>query len=151
MKGFTKIEGVPLFEVLKKAGRQYLVGNLTRPQEINHINDKDIEIGITCYDVDTEELPHWHPIQKEFQFMLEGYTCYKNSITNETISFKKNDFYFIEPKNCYAQFSKTGTKILFIKIPTIDDKTTCAFCDKKCENRVTDFIQFKEIIINDEQ
>ena len=135
MQGFTKIEGIQLFEVLNKTGRQYLVGNLKRPQEIKHINDKDIEIGITCYEVDTEELPHWHPIQKEFQFMLEGYTTYKNSITDETISFSKNDFYAIEPTNCYSQFSKAGTKILFIKIPTIDDKTTCSFCKKKCKKK----------------
>lgn len=43
--------------------------------------------------------------------------------TNKVYVFNKGDFYAIEPKTSYSQKVKAGTNILFIKVPSINDKT----------------------------
>lgn len=43
--------------------------------------------------------------------------------TGREYEFKKGDFYCIEKNTIYAQKSKKGTRILFIKVPSINDKT----------------------------
>lgn len=120
---FVKISHKEIDEALQTTTRQYFVGNLKLPQQINHIHDLDIEIGISSYTEDNAEEPaHWHPIQKEFQYVLSGRTIYTNVVTGETHEYKAGDFYAIFPEICYKQNSDKGTKILFIKIPSINDK-----------------------------
>lgn len=120
---FIKISQDEIEKALQTTSRQYFVGNLKLPQIINHIHDPDIEIGISSYlHDDTEEPAHWHPVQKEFQYVLTGRTVYTNVITGETYEYKAGDFYAIYPEICYKQVSEKGTKILFIKIPSIHDK-----------------------------
>lgn len=42
--------------------------------------------------------------------------------TGNVFEFIKCDFYEIEPNTAYAQKSKPGTEILFIKVPSVNDK-----------------------------
>ena len=144
--GFKKIDGSELERVLTKYGRQYLVGNLKLPQQLAHVESSDIEIGITHYDDATYEAPHWHPTQHEYQLMLSGKTKYKNSLTGEEYQYDEGDFYCIDPFTCYSQESLPGTRILFIKIPAINDKTMCVNCDNgQCISRIAEFESYKEI------
>lgn len=102
--------------------RQYLVGNLTRPQKLRHFDSRDLEVGISSYGSHTSEAPHFHTKATEFHFMLSGWTRYKDLDTGEEFDFKKGDFYVISPGTKYVQKSKAGAEILFIKVPSINDK-----------------------------
>lgn len=108
--------------VLKGVSRQYLVGNLKKPQELEFIRDEHLEIGITDYSEYTTEPVHFHTEAVEYQYMISGWTKYKDAETGEEYEFKKGDFYCIEKNTTYAQKSKKGTRILFIKVPSINDK-----------------------------
>lgn len=122
---FIKISQDEIEHALQTTSRQYFVGDLKLPQIIQHIHDPDIEIGISSYEsADTEESAHWHPIQKEFQYVLSGRTVYTNVVTGEKYEYKAGDFYAIYPEICYKQVSEQGTRILFIKIPSINDKVS---------------------------
>jgi 8-oxo-dGTP diphosphatase len=116
--------------------RQYFVGKLGLPQMLKHIDDSDVEIGISQYDKETYEKPHWHPIQKEYNYLLAGSTTYTEIITGDTYQFCEGDFYAISPGTCYEQKVEPGTQILFIKKPSVNDKTTCDKCIEKLCNRM---------------
>lgn len=109
-------------KVLENTTRQYLIGKLQRPQELEYIEDEKIEIGITNYNSFNSELPHTHSVAYEYQYMISGYTEYINIDTQEVFKFQKGDFYVISPGLRYAQKSKPGTTILFIKTPPRNDK-----------------------------
>lgn len=116
------IENFNINESLMNETRQYLVGKLGRPQNLEHIEDEKIEIGITSYDDFYSESPHTHSKSYEYQYMLNGYTKYLDIDTGDEYVFKKGDFYRITPGMKYAQKSKPGTQILFIKSPSGNDK-----------------------------
>lgn len=124
-KIMSKIDILKNYEILKSLvdnSRQYLVGDLKIPQKLNFIFDTNIEIGITDYSEYQSELPHTHSVAYEYQYMLSGHTFYLDIETNEEFEFKKGDFFKISPGFKYAQKSKKGTRILFIKVPPGNDK-----------------------------
>ena len=122
MGNIIKINSSDIENVLKGVSRQYLAGDLRKPQELDFITDKHLEIGITDYDQYTTEVVHYHTEAVEYQYMLSGWTKYKDTETGIEYEFKKGDFYCIERNTTYAQKSKKGTRILFIKVPSINDK-----------------------------
>lgn len=122
MSGFIKISKDEIEESLSGVSRQYIVGNLQRPQKLNYIKSEDVEIGITDYDEYATEVVHRHNKATEYQYVLSGWTIYKDVETGEEFEFIKGDFYCIKPGTTYAQKSKKGTRILFIKVPSINDK-----------------------------
>lgn len=137
---FKDIESEKIEKALLKTNRQYFVGSLKLPQIIKHIDEEDLEIGITNYKEETAEDPHWHPTQKEYQYMLSGETTYIDAITMEAVTYKEGDFYAIYPEICYKQHSLPGTRILFIKTPSINDKVVCYKCSKEdCPSRIEEY------------
>ena len=122
MAEIKKISNESISGALSSNTRQYLIGNLKLPQELNHIQDSDIEIGITNYEHPTSEAPHTHTRAKEYQYMISGRTEYLNIKTGEISSFVAGDFYMIETGVVYAQRSEANTTILFIKYPGGNDK-----------------------------
>ena len=123
MGNIIVINNNEISEVLKDFSRQYLVGNLKRPQPLKYYKSSYLEVGITEYKEYSIEKTHKHTNAIEFQYVLNGYTEYIDNDTAEIYRFKKGDFYVIEKETSYAQKSKKGTSILFIKIPSINDKT----------------------------
>ena len=119
---FNELTDSTIKEALKNTTRQYLVGHLKLPQALNHIDDTNVEIGITDYKEYTIEAPHWHKVAYEYQYMLSGETRYLDVDTGEETYYVAGDFYRIEPKTKYAQKSLGGTTILFIKTPPGNDK-----------------------------
>ena len=108
---------------LPNVTRQYLVGDLQKPQALQHVPNSLIEIGITRYENEGKlEPPHRHKQAFEFQYMMAGLTAYLDLTTAEERVFRKGDFYVIEPGVVYAQKSAPGTEILFIKVPPGNDK-----------------------------
>ena len=78
MPEIVKIGHKSIGQSLAGSTRQYLVGDLKLPQELSHVPDSDLEIGITKYDDGTSELPHTHTKAKEYQYMISGRTEYLN-------------------------------------------------------------------------
>ena len=85
-------------QALRNVTRQYLVGDLQKPQALQHVPSSLIEIGITRYENEGKLEPlHRHEQAFEFQYMTAGLTAYLNLITAEEHVFSKGDFYVIEP------------------------------------------------------
>ena len=122
MGKIIKIENKKIQKSLENATRQYFVGDLSKPQEIEFVRDERLEIGISSYPRHISEPTHVHSIATEYQYMISGWTEYMDVETGEVYEFKKGDFYAILPKTAYAQRVKAGTNILFIKTPSINDK-----------------------------
>ena len=134
-KKIIKMTNSDIGKALLDSRRQYLVGRLGLPQILEHIDDPDVEIGISQYDEEKYEAPHWHPIQTEYNYLLAGSTTYTEIISGDAYHFSAGDFYAISPETCYEQTVKPGTKILFIKKPSINDKITCDNCLEKMCNK----------------
>ena len=122
MGKIIKINNADIVDALKKTTRQYFVGNLSRPQEITFIKDDRLEIGISNYPAYQSEPTHRHEVATEYQYMISGWTEYMDVESGEVYEFKQGDFYAIEPGTSYSQRVKAGTSILFIKVPSVNDK-----------------------------
>ena len=123
MPKILKTSGQEIDQALRNVTRQYLVGDLQKPQALRHFPSSSIEIGITRYENEGKlEQPHRHKQAFEFQYMTAGLTAYLDLTTAEEHVFRKGDFYVIEPGVVYAQKSAPGTEILFIKVPPGNDK-----------------------------
>ena len=123
MAKILKISGQEIDQAFRNVTRQYLVGDLQKPQALQHVPSSLIEIGMTRYENEGKlEPPHRHKQAFEFQYMTAGMTAYLNLTTAEEHVFRKGDFYVIEPGAVYAQKSAPGTEILFIKVPPGNDK-----------------------------
>lgn len=122
MGKFIKIQKKEIDDALKDVTRQYFVGNLKNEQKIKHINHNGLEVGLTEYKEYSIETPHFHNTAIEFQYMISGWTKYLDVSTGKEYEFKSGDFFAIEKDTIYTQKSKKGTKILFIKVPSINDK-----------------------------
>ena len=147
MKGDGEFAGILAGEIqaaIERHVRQYLAGNLSRPQELPFVPDKHLEIGITSYINRTAEAPHWHSLQREYQYVLSGKTHYQEVVGGVEHAYQAGDFYAILPQICYTQDSTPGTTILFIKHPAIDDKVVCRHCDRaNCPGRREPFLEPK--------
>ena len=122
MGRIIKITNDEILETLRSTTRQYFVGNLSKPQQLTFIRDSRLEIGISSYSKFQSEPTHVHEIATEYQYMISGWTEYMDVETGEIYEFRKGDFYVIEPKTTYSQRVKAGTSILFIKVPSTNDK-----------------------------
>lgn len=130
MGNFIKIENREIAKAMEGVTRQYLVGNLKLPQKLQHIKSEELEIGISSYPNYTEEPPHKHSMATEYQYVLSGWTKYVDTENMVEYEFKKGDFYAIETNTSYAQKCKAGTNILFIKVPSINDKEVVGITER---------------------
>lgn len=130
MGKIIKIKNNDIENILLEVSRQYLVGNLKRPQKLDFIKDNNLEIGITNYSQYSTEVAHFHTEAVEYQYMLSGWTKYLDIETGIEYEFKKGDFFCIEKNTIYAQKSKPNTRILFIKSPSINDKNVVEVTDE---------------------
>ena len=121
---FQKITSESIQNALMGNTRQYITGRLKLKQALDHIDDENIEIGVTDYKEYTAEHPHTHKVAFEYQYMISGKTKYLDTDTDEETYYEAGDFYKIEPGTKYAQKSVGGTTILFIKTPPGNDKVT---------------------------
>lgn len=131
MGNIVKIINAEIIDALKDTTRQYFVGNLSRPQEIRFIKDNRLEVGISDYPDFQSEPTHMHTVATEYQYMISGWTEYMDVDTQKIYEFKKGDFFAIEPGTAYAQRVKAGTTILFIKVPSVNDKQLVKISDEQ--------------------
>jgi 8-oxo-dGTP diphosphatase len=82
MPKILKITGQEIDQALRDVTRQYLVGDLQKPQALQHVPSSLIEIGITRYEKEGKpEPPHRHTQAIEFQYMTAGLTAYLDLTT----------------------------------------------------------------------
>lgn len=112
-----------ILDALQHTTRQYFVGNLSRPQQLTFLRDERLEVGISRYPDYQSEPTHVHQVATEYQYMVSGWTEYMDVDTGQVYTFRQGDFYAILPGTSYAQKVKAGTTILFIKTPSLNDKT----------------------------
>jgi len=109
-------------EAVAEGNRQYLTGNLARAQALAHIEDDELETGISDYDVDTLDQPHTHPRAREYQLVLRGRVVIRELATGVVHDLRAGDFYVIERNTAYAQKVYARTRVLFFKNPAGNDK-----------------------------
>ncbi len=124
------IEKEKIDQALSKNHRQYLVGNLQFPQELLHIQDNNIEIGITRFSEYAFEKPHYHPDVTEYQLLLSGSAKYVDVEANKEYFIQEGDVFVIRPGTTYIQKSPQNTTILFFKHPGINDKIIVPLTEK---------------------
>lgn len=122
MEDIQKISKDKIEVALKESDRQYLVGDLQIPQILEHINDNEVEVGISHYKKFTSDKPHKHTEVTEYQMVLKGKSSIKSLLTNEVMELNEGDFYVVPKNTPYAQKSIEDTKILFFKHPGKNDK-----------------------------
>jgi 8-oxo-dGTP pyrophosphatase MutT (NUDIX family)/quercetin dioxygenase-like cupin family protein len=119
---FKSFKNDDILKSLEGVRRQYLVGDLKNPQVLDFLRSERLEIGITHYDTFNSEEAHRHVSAIEYQYVVAGRTQYMETETKGIHEYIKGDFYAIMPDTAYAQRSQPGTTILFIKVPSINDK-----------------------------
>lgn len=122
MSDFVFIDKKEIEEAFCGERRQYFAGNLKKPQNLPFMKSNHVEMGLTSYDTFTAEPPHRHSVATEYQYMMAGRTQYMDVDTGKIYEFKAGDFYAVKPGTTYAQKSEAGTRIIFVKEPSINDK-----------------------------
>ncbi|SFM21313.1 NUDIX domain-containing protein [Salibacterium qingdaonense] len=117
-----RISDESIRQALEQTTRQYLAGHLKKPQTVPHFHENTVEIGVTSYDEPGSEAPHYHTRAVEYMYLMRGMTQYVDLETEEEYTFYAGDFFQITPGTVYAQRSRPGTELLFIKTPPGNDK-----------------------------
>lgn len=121
-KRIEVVSGQSIESALNISKRQYLVGELALPQELEYLRDSHVEAGITEYKEYTIEKPHYHTTTTEYIYVISGESKYMNVNTREETFVKQGDFYVIHSGITYAQKSNAGLKVIFFKYPSGNDK-----------------------------
>lgn len=103
-------------------GRQYLAGSLNKPQSLQHLEDGELEVGLSVYPTDTVDAAHQHARAREYQYVLAGRLDILELGTGTVHTLRTGDFYVIERQTAYAQRVSAGTRVLFWKHPGGNDK-----------------------------
>lgn len=122
-----KISNEEIEKAITTIYRQYFVGDLQKEQLLPHIYDSKIEIGTSLYDRFTVDEPHYHRFATEYLYVLQGEykLCIKEKNKLVYESLKAGDFFSIPKNTPYASKASKGTRVLFIKVPGINDKIVC--------------------------
>jgi len=123
MAGFDVVRGIDIERALRSTPRQYLVGELARPQELGNATVGATEIGIVDYAEVAVEPPHFHPENGEFVYVLAGRILMRDLVTDQVHRLGPGDFLAMAPGHPHAQKSAAGTRLLFVKSPGGNDKT----------------------------
>lgn len=122
MEKIKSISNEKIEESLLNNNRQYLIGNLSLHQDLSHIHDENVEVGMSDYKEFTADEPHTHRNLTEYQVMLSGYSEIMDIDTGNVTKLNEGDFFMVLKGTRYAQKSSQGTRILFFKYPGGNDK-----------------------------
>ena len=111
-------------EAFRGNTRQYFTGDLQLPQQLRFLYDADVESGISSYPEYRWEAPHYHTVTSEYCYLLDGETKYIDLETQIEYHFKQGDFYILRRGVPYLQKCRSGCRLLFFKVPGINDKVT---------------------------
>ncbi|MDO5147361.1 MAG: HAD hydrolase family protein [Eubacteriales bacterium] len=124
-------------KALESSRRQYLTGDLEMPQVLPYIRDSQVECGISDYSSYHWETAHYHTTTTEYGYMISGETKYVDLSSDIEYHFREGDFYMLRKNTPYLQKSQPGCRLLFFKVPGINDKQCVESTEKMnrwCEN-----------------
>lgn len=124
------IDGEEIARSLEHSTRQYLTGDLKLPQQLRFLYDPEVEVGISGYPYYRWEHPHYHTLTAEYCYILEGETKYIDLSENTEHCFTAGDFYILRRNTPYLQKSKPGCRLLFVKVPGVNDKVEISLDDR---------------------
>jgi len=119
MSGISFVSNSEIIQVLQSEKRKYFVGDVS----FASIPDDNVEMGITQYKQFESEAPHYHTRVSTYEYIVEGSTKYYDVKNKKEYQFSKGDLVVIHKETVYAQKSLEGTKIIFLKHPSGNDKT----------------------------
>ena len=122
MAEFLTIRSEEISAAFEGERRQYFVGNLKKPQKLPFVRSENIEVGLTAYDTFSGEPAHRHSKVIEYAYIISGRTQYMDLDTREIYEYKAGDFFVTFPGTTYVQKSEAGTKMIFVKEPSVNDK-----------------------------
>ena len=120
--GIQVLQNKTISESMLSNERQYLLGWLSLPQELHHVENPDIAIGLIEYKEFSHDIPHIHSVISESQYMLDGHAAVLNLDTMEETVVSKGDFFYIPVNTPHVMKAHAGTKFIFIKSKCINDK-----------------------------
>lgn len=107
--------------------RQYLQGNLQREQKLPYIYDTKSEIGMTYYEKYSHDEPHYHDVIMESNYIISGRVKLLNVDTGEEYVVTEGGLFSIPVGTTHVLKAQPGTKILFVKNASMDDKHVVDF------------------------
>ncbi|MCR5054066.1 MAG: cupin domain-containing protein [Lachnospiraceae bacterium] len=126
----NEVAVIPADEIngaLKHTFRQYIQGNLKQDQDISFIRTGDSEIGISDYKEYSHDDPHYHDKVMETNYVISGKVCMRIIDTNEDYVIEAGGVFSIPPHVKHVLKIKAGTRIIFVKTPSINDKHVLDF------------------------
>lgn len=127
MASIGVIRSEDLEQAMSVVPRQYLMGDLARPQALVHLQSDEVEVGMVDYPEAAADDPHEHPHVHECQLVLAGHLKLLNLDTFEEIALSKGDFYSVPKETPHVQKAASGTRVFFFKYPAMNDKSPVSF------------------------
>ena len=116
------VSGTEVRDFLDSSKRVYLCGKLDNPDLKSHCPTDGLEIGISKYADYTAELPHYHSLNYEYNYVVHG--SVKVFVLGEGKEYllREKDLFVIAPHMGYVTKCSPDTEVLFVKYPGGNDK-----------------------------
>ena len=121
------IDAGEINSALLSTDRQYFQGNLKKDQLISYIHTEDNEIGISDYKEYAHDDPHYHDEITETNYVISGKVCMRILDTNTDYIIEAGGVFSIPPHIKHVLKVKAGTRIIFFKSKSINDKHALDF------------------------
>ncbi len=95
--------------------RQYFIGELSRPQLLDYLEQGDLEIGTSLYKEAKADVPHMHSKTSEILYILKGTYKILDINADKEYTLNAGDFFVLPPNTPYASKAKADTQVFFIK------------------------------------
>lgn len=112
---------------LEHTDRQYLQGNLQKEQNLSYIYSENSEIGISDYKEYCHDDPHYHDEITETNYVVRGKLCLRIMDTGEDYVIGAGGVFSIPPKVPHVLKIQPGTRVVFFKNHSINDKHVVPF------------------------
>lgn len=100
---------------LESEYRQYFIGDLSKPQLLDYLEQGDLEIGTSLYREAKADTPHMHSRTSEILYIIKGEYHIFDLNTNTEYILYAGDFFVLPPNTPYASKAKANTQVFFIK------------------------------------
>lgn len=109
------LKGSEIEIALESEYRQYFIGNLSRPQLLDYLDQGDLEIGTSLYKESKADKPHMHSRTSEILYILKGEYHIFDIDANTEYVLNAGDFFVLPPNTPYASKAKADTQVFFVK------------------------------------
>lgn len=123
---------------LESTNRQYLQGDLKKEQLLSYIYSNNSEIGISDYKEYCHDDPHYHDFITETNYVITGRLCLHILDTGKDYVIEAGGVFSVPPKVKHVLKIQPGTRIIFFKNHSMNDKHVVSFEGKDFETWYAD-------------